>query len=97
MRQVQVRRWMIVVVLAAMFSMPAAAFVVGSQVNNNCKSVHKIVAAGSRILDAERSLKDARRLGLVTQRQYDEQLARIRAFRPYQKHNLAIWRSADCQ
>ena len=94
---IRARRWLIGAVLVAMFAMPIAAYKVGTNVNDNCDSIHKLVTAGSNILDSPKNLKDAYEDRAITYEQYREALAQVHRFDPLRERNLRIWRSADCE
>lgn len=91
MRLVGVHRWMIALVVAAMLSLPIAAFVVGRKVNTNCKSVHTLYVALDGILaDNNTRIDRAVREGTLTPKQGFESHV-------FNERARASLRKGDCQ
>lgn len=95
--EIQTRRWLVVAAVIALFALPAAAFVAGRRVNDQCESINRVVNAGAKILDPEVQLRYAREHGLLSEAEYQAQLARSRKLRPLTQHYLAVWRSGECR
>lgn len=75
----------------------AAGFaLISARSAENCSRLHVLTRAGLMILDSPGNLREALKEGTLTQAEYDEAIAQIHRFDPLRKHNLEIWRSADC-
>jgi hypothetical protein len=94
---VKTRRGVVLAALVAAVALPAATYVAGARVSDNCESINRVVDAGSKILDPEVQLGYARTHGLVSRREYGFQLERARRLRPLTQHYLAVWRSGACK
>lgn len=96
-------RTVIVVTAFAVLAI-AAVFVIGGRAqakwsqatDDNCERIHRVVVAGQQILDGESQLRYAQEHQMISRTEFDEQLERLRRFRPLTERQLAIWRSADC-
>lgn len=93
---IHTRRIALVVMVLATPALPIAAYVMGTRVNNNCESIHRIVEAGNKILDSPTNMTRAYKRGLITKPEYEQALAQIHRFDPLREDNVRVWRSADC-
>lgn len=94
---VRTRRITVALVVFAIVAFPTAAYRVGTRVNNNCESIHRVVQAGVRILNTPANLSRAYAAGKITTAEYRASLAQIHRFDPLRRQNVADWRKADCQ
>jgi hypothetical protein len=94
---VRTRRISVVLVTLAALALPIAAYQIGTRVNNNCESIHRVVQAGVRILNTPANLRRAYAAGKITTAEYRASLAQIHRFDPLRRQNVADWRKADCQ
>jgi endonuclease YncB( thermonuclease family) len=63
---VRTRRISVVLVTLAALALPVAAYRIGTRVNNNCESIHRVVQAGVRILNTPANLRRAYDAGKIT-------------------------------
>lgn len=94
---IRTKRWAIVLAVVGAMALPVAAWFMGSRVDDNCESIHKIVEAGVKILDSPTNLKRAYDKHLITRAEYESSLTQIHRFDPLREDNVRVWRSADCE
>ena len=95
--EIQTRRGLVVAAVVAFFAFPAAAYIAGQRVSDQCDSINRVVDAGAAILNPETQLEYARDHRLISPAEYDAQLARTRKLRPLTQHYLTVWRASRCQ